>query len=513
MSDAAVTDVAASYLSLLQGFTAGGSSKADSGSHDNALAAAEAGTSTAGAPLAASASKLRYAAQWEWNDVLFAPAPGAPPRKAGLSDAAYEMASVLSATALRLMHAAALACTDSASGVATPASTRAYNLLRQAAGMLEFVEQKLLPSLPVGASADLNLPVGAAWAGPPGTRCCSAALPQGQLCPPPGCALHPPATLQAVRGLAALALGGAQHLTLLRAVAKGNQPSLIATIATDTSALYGQAGGQVWGRTGAAPGARAPQPGRTCCWVACGGSGGSPHHPSTSPCTQLGPSAVPGAGPSKLGAYCLYKQHYCAAYAHAFTAIGLWKSDQAGQAIKGLEAAAAAQAAARAAAGGYDAAPPATLNLHHRRADEDLQRIIEDSSRRIKRENDSVFLQVGGKFCFNGSDRGALKANETLEARLRPSPPPLVPQPVAREVPPLPEGKRLVSSTPYSLPPPAPAVNEGVVDRCFGAGPPAPTAAPGVVTMAGGAAAGGAAAAAAAGEGGEPCNCCRWATG
>jgi len=63
---------------------------------------------------------------------------------------------VLVATAVRLMHAASQAAQDSASGVATPNSTRAYNLLRQAAGMLEYAVREVLPSLPAGAAADLD---------------------------------------------------------------------------------------------------------------------------------------------------------------------------------------------------------------------------------------------------------------------------------------------------------------------------------------------------------------------
>ena len=75
---------------------------------------------------------------------------------------------VLVATAVRLMHAASLAAQDSATGVATPASTRAYNLLRTAAGMLEFAAREMLPSLPAGSAADLDPQVrlkgeGCAW--------------------------------------------------------------------------------------------------------------------------------------------------------------------------------------------------------------------------------------------------------------------------------------------------------------------------------------------------------------
>lgn len=92
-------------------------------------------------------------------------------------------------------------------------------------------------------------------------------------------------------------------------------------------------------------------------------------------------------------------------------------------------------------------------------------------------------------------------------------------------MPPLPEGRRLVSPAAYALPPPAPAVKEGVVERCFGAGPPVPTQAPDTVVMSGGAAAAGTAAGAAAGTAAGPspgkaaageeqgCSCCRCVAG
>ncbi len=111
--------------------------------------------------------------------------------------------------------------------------------------------------------------------------------------------------------------------------------------------------------------------------------------------------------------------------------------------------------------------------------------MLNDTQRRMKRENDAVYMQ-----------------------------------PVPSEAPPLPDGRRLASSVAYALPPPAAEVKDGVVERCFAAGPAAAAAAmqaPAMATMsAGGAAAGAATAgAAAAGEGGakaeQGCSCCRWA--
>jgi hypothetical protein len=120
--------------------------------------------------------------------------------------------------------------------------------------------------------------------------------------------------------------------------------------------------------------------------------------------------------------------------------------------------------------------------------DEDLERILSATKRRMQRENDSVYMQR-----------------------------------LPAEVPPLPEGKRLVGSLPYALPPPAAAVKEGVVEQGFGAGPApaaAAMAAPGAVVMgadgkpAPEAAVGASGAAAGGPEGGEAqrgCSCCRWA--
>jgi hypothetical protein len=48
-----------------------------------------------------------------------------------------------------------------------------------------------------------------------------------------------------LRALSSLALADAQQLTVLRAVAKGNAPSLVAALAADTAVLYSQACSQV----------------------------------------------------------------------------------------------------------------------------------------------------------------------------------------------------------------------------------------------------------------------------
>ncbi|KAL4452240.1 hypothetical protein ABPG75_007902 [Micractinium tetrahymenae] len=430
VSDAAVNEAVSGYVALLLGLVAAGggatsgaanaamdAAAAAAATPDEALAAVEGGAAPNGAgstsPLTAPPSRLRHAVQWGWAEAVLAPPPGSQPRSSGAADAAYELASVLLAAALRLAHAAAEASKDSASGVPTPAATRSYRLLREAAGLVELVAGQLAPALPAGLSADLDP--------------------------------------QVVRALCSVALADAQQLTMLRAVAKGNQPSLIAALGVDTAAMYGQA------------------------------------------CSQLATAAAAGAASSKLWQYGQYKQAYCLAYAHGFNGIALWRADKPGEGLKSLEAAAGQLAAARRASSAYNAAPPASLNLHHRRADEDLERIIADTQRRMQKENDTVYVQR-----------------------------------VAAEVPPLPAGKRLASPLPYVLPQPAPAVRGGVVEQCFGQGP-APAAAavamaaPAAQAMhAGGTAAahtGGAAGASAAGvttaAGGggsseQGCSCCRW---
>ena len=221
MGKQAVSDAAATYIGLLRLVSASGASSssgkqaaaaAAAATTDEALEAADNGAATAStvSPLSAPPSKLRMAGQYEWSEAVLSPPAGAPPRKAASSAALFELASVLVAVATRLMHGAALACLDSSSGVATPASTHGYKLLQEAAGMLEFAAREVLPALPVGLPADCDL--------------------------------------QVVRALASTALADAQQLTVLRAVAKGNQPALIALLAADTAALYSQACSQVRGR-------------------------------------------------------------------------------------------------------------------------------------------------------------------------------------------------------------------------------------------------------------------------
>lgn len=178
VSDVAVNEAVGSYVALLLGLVAAGGGANEAAAPpaadavaaaaetpDEALEAAEGGAArnghSSGAPLAAPPSRLRHAVRWGWAEAVLAPPPGSQPRASGAADAAYELASVLLAAALRLAHAAAEASKDSASGVPTPASTRSYKLLREAAGLLELVAGQLAPALPAGLSADLDPQVGA----------------------------------------------------------------------------------------------------------------------------------------------------------------------------------------------------------------------------------------------------------------------------------------------------------------------------------------------------------------
>ena len=79
-----------------------------------------------------------------------------------------------------------------------------------------------------------------------------------------------------VKALSLLCLADCQHIAVLRAVQKGNQPSLIAAIAEDTAGLYGTALQQALG------------------------------------------AGTPAAANSKLAHYLQYKQAHAQAYAHCF---------------------------------------------------------------------------------------------------------------------------------------------------------------------------------------------------
>lgn len=405
VSDAAFNEAVNGYVALLLGLVAAGggatngaaaapaadAAAAAAATPDEALAAAEGGAAASGASssslLGAPPSRLRHAIRWAWGEAVLAPPPGSQPRMAGAADAAYELASVLLAAALRLAHVAADVSRDSASGVPTPAATRSYRLLREAAGLLELVAGQLAPALPAELSADLDPQVGAAaagsgmslWSVPPSPWQSRPALSSPAPCPLPR---------QVVRALSSVALADAQQLTALRAVAKGNQASLIAALAADTAQLYEQACSQV-GSAEVASQAEcgAPKLVGTQAWLLPSRAAEplsrreastvlvpdavaleNTRVPPLAPVRpmQLGAAAAAGAASSKLWHYGQYKQAYCLAHAHAFNGIALWKADKPGQGLKSLEAAAVQLAAARRAAAAYDAAPPATLNLHHR---------------------------------------------------------------------------------------------------------------------------------------------------
>lgn len=413
VSQAARDEALAKYLSLLQGLVdspappsngklaTGQAGSPDDGGLDAALAEAGAGTAPAGLPTASAAGSLRHAAQFTWTDAVVGSSA------ATSSDALFELVSIAIAAVLAGAAQVARLCEDSATGVATEASTTAYTLLREGAGKLQWLRAQALPQLSPTSSDD---------------------------CSP-----------QVVASLESLLLADAQSLTTLRALAKGNAPPLVAALALDTAALYRDAA------------------------------------------DQLGRSPVPAAAGAKLSHYLRYKQALFNGYAQLHSGIDQWQARQApGAGLRCLQEAGAALEAAKRAASAFDAAPPATMNIKHRRHDEGLADKLADVQRRMKREADMVYFQA-----------------------------------MASSLPQLPSPRRLVSPLPYALPPPAAQLSEGVLD-CFQAPPPPPAAPAGAAaagggvgaTPAGAAVVSGAAAPAAgapAGEEQQPgCSCWRW---
>ena len=250
---------------------------------------------------------------------------------------------------------------------------------------------------------------------------------------------------QVVACLTSLLLADAQSLTVLRAVAKGNQPSLVASISLDTAALYRQG------------------------WQ------------------QLQRSGVADAPGSKLDCYLQYKTGLFESYAHLFLGIDWWQRQQPGVGLRCLQEAAAQLAVAKKAAAAFDAAAPPSMNLVHRRHDEQLEMKLADVQRRMKREAEMVHFQAA-----------------------------------ATTLPPLPPPKRLVSPLPFAMPPAAADAAELAV--CFPAVSLAPPAAvgsagaggahgvtPAATAAAAAAAAAPPAAAAAPDTADQGCSCFRWA--
>lgn len=152
-------------------------------------------------------SPLRYASLFAWNQVLFACTP------VKRSDAVFELASVLVASAVWALRRCASLCESTPTGVPSAASAQAYRLLRQAAGLLNYVAVNVVP-LFRGEDAGPDL------------------------------------SPDALKGMAACLLADAQGITVLRAIQKGNQPSLIASLAVGTRSLYDEAAKALSGMPG-----------------------------------------------------------------------------------------------------------------------------------------------------------------------------------------------------------------------------------------------------------------------
>ncbi|KAL6780573.1 hypothetical protein ACKKBF_B12595 [Auxenochlorella protothecoides x Auxenochlorella symbiontica] len=178
----------------------------------------------------------------------------------------------------------------------------------------------------------------------------------------------------AVSALSQHCLAEAQYLTTLRAIAKGTSPTLIASLAAEAASLYAASSEAL---------------------------------------------AQAGAVAPKLGRYAEYRAGTLRALSLTFMALVQWRSPGgAGGARATAAEALRVWAAAKAAATAYDAAEPRTLNLDHRRSDEVVQGILEDTARRVSK---------------NGVDGS-------------PGTPSAAPA--------MPGGQRLVAAAPYSLPPP-----------------------------------------------------------
>jgi len=269
-------------------------------------------------------SILRFAIEFSWTQTLIPTAGTA--RK---SDAAFEVASALVAGAIWEIRRANTLCESSPSGVPSGPCLQAFKLLRHASGLLEFAATKvIIPLLKAGSE---GLPSDT-------TRGRQSSVPTApDICP------------EVLRSMALCALADAQGISVLRAMKKGNQPSLIAQLAVETSAMYIEAGSLL--------------------------------------------STVPGGTDSKLAAYVGYKNLTFGSYAHIFNGVLAWKAGQPGAGLRCLKEAEAMYHAAKKASAAYDKAPPSTLGQLHRRFDDELDSVLYDIQRRIDRDNSAIYFQ------------------------------------------------------------------------------------------------------------------------
>jgi BRO1-like domain len=301
-------------------------------------------------------SPLRYAVKFSWNQVLL---PNTNNKdNVEIADAVYELASALTAAAIWCQRRAALFhCESTPLGVPSGPSGQAYKLLRQAAGLYDYVSNKILPLLSRTITSTTEA-----------SDCTAPVLQAAALC----------------------AVGDAQSITVLRAISKGNSSSLIASLARDTGDIYKEGAGALI-------------------------------------------SSTKDVSNTKLLTYLQYKQAVFEAYAQIFKGITQWKAGQAGTGLCCLKEAETIYFRIKKLAAAFDKAPPSSLGARvHGRFDDELDKVLYDTLRRIEKENSAVYYQR-----------------------------------VPNAVPPLPEGKRLAAATVFELPSISKAAKETDTSAAF----------------------------------------------
>lgn len=229
-------------------------------------------------------SALRYAVKFSWTQSFVARGP------VTAGDALYELASVLISAAVALIrHVNTKYLESTPRGVTSKSSGEAYKLLREAAGLLEYAATSVAPRI-------------------------ESPLPEVDT------------SDYVLKAAVNCTLADAQSISVLRAIKKGNQSALIASLARDTCDLYASAE------------------------------------------TLL--ASYPKAVGSKLDEYMKYKAAAFEAYAHVFSGITAWKARQLGGALRCLMDAESAFFSAKKAASVFDKAMPVSLGHVHARFDD-----------------------------------------------------------------------------------------------------------------------------------------------
>ncbi|KAL3151995.1 hypothetical protein ABBQ32_001116 [Trebouxia sp. C0010 RCD-2024] len=247
----------------------------------------------------------RHCLVFQWQDVLI------PTTQSSSADTVYELASALVATAVWKQRRAVYLCQGGKQGTSSDAAIKAYSLLRSAGGLFQFAKEKCTPLL-------------------------------ANICPSLDC------NSQVLQGHMQVALADAQSITVLRAIQKGNAPSLVAALACDTAAMY-QAAAQAF------------------------------NHPS---CSSHG---------SKACRYAEWKLLIFQGYMYAFTGLHHLKSHEGGKAVQCAgEATSLCQAAVKAAAA-FDKAAPASVPVDHVHFDVTFGDCSASVYAKCKRQNDTIY--------------------------------------------------------------------------------------------------------------------------